>query len=245
MVSLMMSSWSKLVCDALKLFTLIDILKFLQYTIHKEKLTTTFFFSYQDENDNPPIFAKAVYTASVMENASESTTVIQVHATDRDGTDLNNQFLYRIDSGAQDKFRINFQTGIIIVEKGAKLDRETLADYTLIVSATDRGINALMQDCHVKISILDVNDELPTFKPTMKSISILESASVGYLVTSYPAHDLDLNPNLRYSIVTGSVRAVNENSQSVDIQAHGIQVGRLKHITPKTYKLMHGKYRYM
>ncbi|XP_069123032.1 cadherin-23-like isoform X3 [Argopecten irradians] len=177
----------------------------------------------EDENDNAPIFAQNIYTADVMENATEGTMVIQVHATDADGTDLNHQFLYRIDSGAQDKFRIDFQTGNITVEKGAKLDRETLANYTLIISATDRGIKSLVQKCEVKVTIIDVNDELPVFYPLTKSVSVHEDARPDELVTRYPATDADVNHHLRYSVIPGSVRAVDENSQTVDILAHNIQ----------------------
>ncbi|OWF48736.1 cadherin-23-like [Mizuhopecten yessoensis] len=177
----------------------------------------------EDENDNAPIFAQTTYTADVMENATEGTMVIQVHATDADGTDLNHQFLYRIDSGAQDKFRIDFQTGNITVEKGAKLDRESLGNYTLIISATDRGIKSLVENCVVKVTILDVNDELPVFSPVTKSVSVLEDIGVNEVVTRYSASDSDINHNLRYSVIPGSVRAVDENSQTVDIQANNIQ----------------------
>ncbi|XP_060077744.1 cadherin-23-like [Ylistrum balloti] len=177
----------------------------------------------EDENDNAPIFAQSIYTADVMENATEGTMVIQVHATDADGTDLNHQFLYRIDSGAQDKFRIDFQTGNITVEKGAKLDRETLANYTLIISATDRGIKSLVEKCEVKVTIIDINDELPVFSPLTKSVSVLEDSGLNEVVTRYAASDADVNHKLRYSVIPGSVRAVDENSQTVDIHANNIQ----------------------
>ena len=69
--------------------------------------------------------------------------MLTVSATDDDGTSPNNDFFYRVDSGALDKFRIDFDTGEIFVETGARLDREEKQQYLLRVSATDRGNPAL------------------------------------------------------------------------------------------------------
>ncbi len=68
------------------------------------------------------------------------TAVTTVHALDNDGTAPNSEIIYRIDNGARDKFRINDQTGSIIVESGASLDRDLYGDsYILEVLAIDRG----------------------------------------------------------------------------------------------------------
>ena len=61
-------------------------------------------------------------------------------AVDNDVTSPNNQVLYRIESGARDKFRIDSLSGAISVESGASLDRDVYgATYTLSVVAIDRG----------------------------------------------------------------------------------------------------------
>ncbi len=61
-------------------------------------------------------------------------SVITTQATDSDATAPNNELIYRIDSGAKDKFRIDAQTGLITVESGADLDRDVYgARYTLRV----------------------------------------------------------------------------------------------------------------
>ena len=118
---------------------------------------------HQDVNDNAPKFDKLLYTGTISESAVGGTSVVIVTATDNDSTKPNNEFLYRIDSGAGDKFRINFQTGEITVEIGAKLDREDKASYTLNVSATDRGATSETGQCLVEITVTDVNDEPPQF----------------------------------------------------------------------------------
>lgn len=130
-------------------------------------------------NDNPPVFDKALYTASVVETAPAGTTIVTVVATDGDAMPPNNQFLYRIESGASDKFRINFQTGEITVDSGASLDRESKSVYLLNVSATDRGAVSLVGECSVQITVLDANDEPPRFVPVTVATNVSENAGVG------------------------------------------------------------------
>ena len=64
----------------------------------------------------------------------------EVSAADADGTAPNNEIIYRIDSGARDKFRIDAGTGQITVESRANLDRDIYEkEYKLTVLAIDRG----------------------------------------------------------------------------------------------------------
>ena len=78
--------------------------------------------------------------------------VANVTATDSDGTNPNNDFIYRIESGASDKFRIDFRTGVVEVEKKADLDREQVEEYTLSISAIDRGTPPLTGRCILKVN---------------------------------------------------------------------------------------------
>ena len=75
-----------------------------------------------DQNDNPPLFTKMEYSVTIPEDPLGLTPVLQVRATDRDGSSPNNQIVYRIQSGAKDKFVINTETGMISVSQGANLD---------------------------------------------------------------------------------------------------------------------------
>lgn len=77
-----------------------------------------------------------------------------VRAEDFDATSPNNYLIYRIESGALDKFRINFETGEVEVDKGADLDRETKDEYILSISAIDRGTPPLIGTCILKVMII-------------------------------------------------------------------------------------------
>lgn len=97
----------------------------------------------QDINDNPPIFLKNFYAKSVPEDLPGGSSVLQVSAIDRDGSAPNNNVVYRIQSGARDKFIINSETGVISVAHGANLDPDLTENkttqYTLAVVSLSFG----------------------------------------------------------------------------------------------------------
>ncbi|XP_052266459.1 cadherin-23-like isoform X2 [Dreissena polymorpha] len=177
----------------------------------------------EDVNDNAPTFNKTFYSASVSEMALAGTSVIQVFASDSDRTPPNNQFLYRIDSGASDKFRINFQTGEITVEVGARLDYESVPKYVLNITATDRGAVPQEGLCVVEISILDENDEAPVFIPTSVTTAVSENTLPGGEVKCLTAVDLDSNPVLVYSLLPSSVLGYDESGRAVNVTSTGAQ----------------------
>lgn len=86
----------------------------------------------QDVNDNPPIFQKNFYTKTVPEDLPGGSSVLQVLAIDRDGSAPNNAIVYRIQTGASDKFVINSETGVISVAHGANLDPDLTESKRLI-----------------------------------------------------------------------------------------------------------------
>lgn len=119
----------------------------------------------QDVNDNPPIFQKSFYSKSVPEDFPGGTSVIQVNAVDRDGSSPNNKIVYRIQSGASDKFVINAESGMIFVAQGASLDPDLTSSkrtvYSLTVLAIDGGFGSMQQitSTVVNITIKDVNNK--------------------------------------------------------------------------------------
>ena len=76
--------------------------------------------------------------------------MITTPATDGDSTYPNNDIIYRIDTGAKDKFGMDAGTGRITVTNGADLDRDVYGTrYTLTVreklSKVYRDILALLR----------------------------------------------------------------------------------------------------
>ncbi|TRY60847.1 hypothetical protein DNTS_021639 [Danionella cerebrum] len=156
-----------------------------------------------DINDNPPVFERRDYLATLPEDVALGTEVIQVYAASKDiGT--NADIYYNIRSGNQQRhFSININTGAISVSR--PLDFESCKDYFLTVEATDGGTPPLSAFTMVNINLTDVNDNAPMFSRDAYRVSISEDANIGDTVVKVTAEDADshINGDILYSIVNG------------------------------------------
>ena len=90
-----------------------------------------------DRNDNNPVFSSTSLMAAVSEAATVGTEVTTVVASDAD-VGFNSEHIYVIVDGNNDrKFTLDPDTGVVRVADG--LDRESVHEYTLVISATDKG----------------------------------------------------------------------------------------------------------
>lgn len=109
-----------------------------------------------DQNDQPPVFAKRRYEATVQEDASVGTSIRELSATDADIGE-NARLDYFISSGDQaQKFRMETvygakNYGILILD--GKLDFENRQSYTIQVTATDRKSSDTV-DVVIKVSVI-------------------------------------------------------------------------------------------
>ncbi|XP_071105206.1 cadherin-23-like [Haliotis cracherodii] len=170
----------------------------------------------QDINDNTPQFTNEPYTASIPENATEGTSVVNVSATDNDGENPNNQVMFVIDSGGSDNFRVNGRTGAITVQTGAALDREREHSYSLVVVTIDQGTPPLSSNATVSVTITDVNDEPPFFNLTSNTASFTENRTVNCSYR-FNAYDRDEDNLLNYTILWDRSHAYDERGSTVNI----------------------------
>lgn len=139
----------------------------------------------------------------------------QVRAFDLDGSSPNNHIVYRIQSGASDKFVIESETGIISIARGATLDPDLTvpkkAYYSLIVIALDGapGDKQLQTSINVDIVIIDINNKLPILKDP-GVVSVVENSPVGTIITTLEAEDPDSSAKLVYKIDVNACTAKNE-----------------------------------
>ncbi|XP_055377759.1 cadherin-23 isoform X2 [Condylostylus longicornis] len=159
----------------------------------------------QDINDNTPIFEKNYYSKVIPEDLPAGSSILAINALDRDGSKPNNLIVYRIQSGAADKFIINADTGVIYTADGANLDPDFTSprkvSYSLVVVALDGGLgdSQLSSTTFVNITIKDVNNKIPVFTEFL-TLKIKENTPVGTVVYRIIATDLDESPILRYRI---------------------------------------------
>jgi hypothetical protein len=159
-----------------------------------------------DLNDNAPSFTTGT-SFTIDENSAGGSAITTVHADDADATGPNNSVSYSITGGSGfGKFDIDSGTGAVTVHNGAVLDRETVENYTVVVTATDGGTPSLHTDQTVAVHLADLNDNAPSFT-TGTSFTIDENSSGGTAVTTVHASDADAtapNNSVSYSITGGS-----------------------------------------
>ncbi|CAH1247057.1 CDH23 [Branchiostoma lanceolatum] len=152
-----------------------------------------------DQNDNSPIFTSTLFRANVSEGAFPGTSVTRIQASDQDDG-LNKLITYRIESGGQDKFTINPETGVIRIAHRQALDREARDQYVLVVKATDHGIPTRSGTSTVLIDVEDINDSAPYFLQYIHTATVSESMGIGSWIINITAVDRDLDSLLDYSI---------------------------------------------
>lgn len=74
-------------------------------------------------------------------------------------------------------FHLHPGTGALSTSRG--LDRETRAEHTLEVVATDRGSPALSTTVTVQVQVMDVNDNSPVFSRSSYAVEVSEDAAEG------------------------------------------------------------------
>ena len=178
-----------------------------------------------DVNDNQPIFSQPQYTADVFENAINGTMVLNVVASDAD-SGSNREIIFSIRDVANSTlfpFRVTAQSGVVYVSGNNSLDFERGQTYNFSVVASDQGMSPRMAVVPVVISVLDVNDNQPTFDLPEYRVFISEFSSPGSLVINVSAQDQDsgLNGMIVYSLITGGPTfTLNEITGAIHLESN-------------------------
>ncbi|XP_042226939.1 protocadherin-like wing polarity protein stan, partial [Homarus americanus] len=157
-----------------------------------------------DVNDNAPVFSAPSYRASVPEDATSGTSIIQIKASDADrGPNGRVEYSFENGNDGNGAFSVDGTSGV--VRTARTLDRETEDQYSLVVLAVDDGPSKRSSSVTVMVDIEDVNDNPPMFETDRIQLYITENSPVGTTVGEVRAKDPDTGPNARiqYSIVGG------------------------------------------
>ncbi|CAJ0961203.1 unnamed protein product [Ranitomeya imitator] len=163
-----------------------------------------------DENDNAPLFAKPIYEASVLENNAAGAYITALNAKDLD-FGLSGKISYKlvdakiVGQSLSTFVAIDAESGVLRAVRS--MDYEKLQQLEFEVEASDNGDPQLSSRTHVKVKIIDENDNMPviTFPfldNGMAEIMLPINAPQNYLVLQLKATDKDdgLNAKLTYSI---------------------------------------------
>lgn len=151
-----------------------------------------------DVNDNGPVFTSSSVTKSVPEDAEIGSNVTAVPATDKDSS-FNKEMRYSL-RGGEGRFSIDPVSGMVSV--AGALDRETKAEYNLLVVAEDQGRPAMSATASLLVQVSDINDNVPEFSEAEYQVEVLETESAGTSLFTLSAVDPDEDANARvtYSI---------------------------------------------
>ncbi|XP_069052224.1 protocadherin alpha-3-like isoform X11 [Lepisosteus oculatus] len=176
-----------------------------------------------DINDNAPEISVTSLLSTVKEDAEIGTVIALLNVVDKDGG-KNGNVHCRIDGLVPFKLQSSYKNYYSLVV-GGELDRESISQYNVTITATDEGTPPLSGTCIITVHISDVNDNAPSFPEPTIEVYVKENSPVGEVMYTLSAFDPDLNENAQvtYSLLTGSPKTVpvssvvNLNSASGDI----------------------------
>ncbi|XP_077053022.1 cadherin-23 isoform X1 [Siphateles boraxobius] len=170
----------------------------------RSSASATVYVNLLDLNDNDPAFLNLPFVAEIPEGVPIGSTVFRVQVHDPDEGD-NGAVSMALQMGMPRlDFRINITTGILV--STAVLDREQIGQYYLRIIAYDAGQFPRTSTNTLTITVLDINDETPTFFPSVYNISLHENGPRDYVVVRLNCTDNDagLNAELSYFITGGN-----------------------------------------
>uniref|UniRef100_A0A3P9AAK3 Cadherin domain-containing protein n=1 Tax=Esox lucius TaxID=8010 RepID=A0A3P9AAK3_ESOLU len=180
-----------------------------------------------DINDNPPIFSKSLYKASVYENVPIGTSIITLNATDSDAGP-NGEVFFSFSTLGQGNvnnvFVVDTKTGT--VTNTGIIDFEDNQSFEIRLQAHD-GKPPRSGKLLVIVNVIDVNDNSPVFNKTLYKVRVNENVAFGTRVTHLNATDLDegLNGKVTFSFIKrGTMKSsdmFNINSDTGEITVSG------------------------
>ncbi|KAB1280741.1 Protocadherin alpha-10 [Camelus dromedarius] len=170
-----------------------------------------------DENDNSPEVVVTSLALPVREDAQVGTVIALISVSDHD-SGANGQVICSLTPHIPFKLVSTFKNYYSLVLESA-LDRESVANYELVVTARDGGSPSLSATASVSVDVSDVNDNAPTFAQPEYTVFVKENNPPGCHIFTVSARDADAQENalVSYSLVE---RRVGERALSSYVSVH-------------------------
>ncbi|XP_067375552.1 protocadherin gamma-C5-like [Channa argus] len=166
----------------------------------------------EDVNDNAPEIVLTSKPSPVREDAPTGTAVALISARDLDYGE-NGKVTLKLLKRSPFTLKPYFSNNYELVTSGA-LDRESISEYNIEITATDSGSPPLSSTKIIPVSITDVNDNPPIFTQPSYNVYLKENGVPGSILYSVSAYDLDSGENAKisYSILDSKVQDVSVSS---------------------------------
>ncbi|XP_032129334.1 protocadherin alpha-8-like, partial [Sapajus apella] len=151
----------------------------------------------RDINDNPPVFPVKEQKLFISESRMPESRFPLEGASDAD-IGANSVLTYRLSS--HDYFVLDVNTKndankLVELVLRKSLDREEAPAHNLFLTATDGGKPELTGTVQLLVTVLDVNDNAPTFEQSEYEVRIFENSDNGTTVIRLNASDRDEGEN--------------------------------------------------
>ncbi|KAL8194351.1 UNVERIFIED_CONTAM: Protocadherin alpha-5 [Gekko kuhli] len=147
-----------------------------------------------DMNDNAPEVTVSSLSVPVPENSPPGTVVALISIADRDSGANGQVTCLMWPSGLPFKLTSTFKNyySLVLAEP---LDREQVAEYSLVLTAQDQGDPPLSASSSLVVPISDVNDNAPTFAQPSYTVFVKENNPPGAHIFTVSASDPDVAEN--------------------------------------------------
>lgn len=157
-----------------------------------------------DVNDNPPIFSKTEYQATIQENAPVGTSVVIVEAVDIDRAPGSKIKYTRLTGLGSEFFDLEPIGGLITVANSEGLDAEISPQISFIVEAADEDGNGQTATATIVVNLVDINDEVPKFEKNVYEFILNDKRTAFTTKAFIKAEDNDLtspNNEVHYELI--------------------------------------------
>ena len=167
-------------------------------------------------NEHTPSFTMNFYATSIPEDATVSTSIITVHASDGDlSTHRDGQIVYSISGTDFIPFTVS-TSGLLQV--AGDLDREDQQIFSLMVIASDRGVPPRSTQALINITLTDVDDNPPMFSQIFYSTTYNQSDNAQDSILTVLCDDPDSGPN---AAVVYTLDTTSSDAQLFQISNNG------------------------
>ncbi|XP_056373093.1 protocadherin gamma-B5-like isoform X29 [Hyla sarda] len=158
-----------------------------------------------DINDNAPDISITTSKPTIPEDSPAGSVIAIVNVRDVD-SGINGEILCEV-SDVKDFQLLPSSSNYYKLVTAVTMDRERNYVYNITIQCMDKGSPSLCTNKTIQLTILDVNDNAPTFEKPNYIVYIMENNQPGTSIHNIVASDLDQDENgkITYSIVNSNI----------------------------------------
>ncbi|NXU85327.1 PCDGM protein, partial [Xiphorhynchus elegans] len=151
-----------------------------------------------DVNDNAPTCDRTTYKVQVPENTPVGAVLLRVNASDPDegpNGEIQYSFGVHTSDSVRRLFSLDGRSGEVRVSGALDFEESPFYEIYIAVRARDKGSPAMEGHCHLRVELIDINDNSPEIVLTSVSSPVQEDATPGTVIALIGVKDSDSGDN--------------------------------------------------